>query len=197
MFHNVEQNTPEWLELRKGKFTASMFKDLFAKETTQTYQDAIYKVAFEVLTGESPESFTNEYMQRGHELEPEARTWYEFQNDIEILNGGFFELNQWVGASPDGLVGEDGIIEIKSPKYSTMINYLIDAELPSIYKWQVQGQLYVAERGWCDFIAYHPKLPRLSIRIERDDKAIKELDEVLKTAIHKAQTIINKLKEMK
>ena len=196
MFHNVEQNSPEWFDLRKGKFTASTFKDLFMKETTQGFQDALYKVAYERLTNESPESFSNEWMQRGSELEPEAREWYELETYNKVHNGGFFEHSEWIGASPDGLVGDDGLIEIKCPKYSTMIGYLINKELPKTYEWQVHGQLWVADRQWCDFVAYHPKLQPLIIRVERDKKHDTELAYQTITAIEKTQEIINKLKRV-
>jgi len=83
--HKVDQNSEEWFALRRGKFTASTFKDLFMGKDTQGYKDAIYKVAFERLTNQSPESFTNEYMQRGTELEPEARAWYEFEKEADQI----------------------------------------------------------------------------------------------------------------
>lgn len=194
IFNDVDQNSPEWLELRKGKFTASTFKDLFMKETTQGYQDAIYKVAFERLTNESPESFSNEWMQRGHELESEARRWYELETFNKVHNGGFFEYNSWIGASPDGLIGDDGLIEIKCPKYSTMMDYLIKKELPKAYYYQVHGQLLVTDRQWCDFVAYHPSLPKLILRIERDKEVDKEIFEKLFKAIKEVEQIINKLK---
>lgn len=192
--HRVEQNSNEWFALRRGKFTASTFKDLFMGKDTQGYKDAIYKVAFERLTNTSPESFTNEYMQRGTELEPEARAWYEFEKNVDVVDGGFFEYNDWVGASPDGLVGEDGLIEIKCPKFSTMMDYLIKKELPKAYFYQVHGQLLVADRQWCDFIAYHPSLPKFITRVERskenDDKILDKLFE----AIKQAEQIIKQIK---
>lgn len=194
IYHNIEQNTDEWLNLRKGKFTASSFKDLFMGKTTQGYQDAIYKVAFERLTDESPESYSNEWMQRGTELEPEARAWYEFEKDIKVNNGGFIEYNDWIGASPDGLIGDDGLIEIKCPKFSTMMDYLIKKELPKTYYYQVHGQMLVADRQWCDFIAYHPKLPRFILRIERNRDVDKEILDKLFEGIKKVESIINKIK---
>lgn len=194
MIHNVEQNSEEWLALRRGKFTASTFKDLFMGKETQGYKDAIYKVAFERLTNTSPESFTNEYMQRGTELEPEAMAWYEFEKNVEVIKAGFFEYNDWIGASPDGLVGEDGLLEIKCPKYSTMMDYLIKKELPKTYYYQVHGQLLVTDRQWCDFLAYHPSLPKFVLRVERDKKIDDEILDKLFEAIKKAETIINKLK---
>lgn len=192
--YKVEQNSDEWFALRRGKFTASTFKDLFMGENTQGYKDAIYKVAFERLTNTSPESFTNEYMQRGNELEPEARAWYEFEKNVEVIKAGFFEYNDWIGASPDGLVGDSGLIEIKCPKFSTMMDYLIKKELPKTYFHQVHGQLLVTDRQWCDFLAYHPSLPKFVLRVERDKKIDDEILDKLFEAIKKAETIINKLK---
>lgn len=194
-FHNIEQNSPEWYALRTGKFTASTFKDLFMKDSTLGFQDAIYKVAFERLSGEQAESFSNEWMQRGSELEPYAREWYELETFNKVHNGGFFELNEWVGASPDGLIDNDGLIEIKCPKYNTMMRYLVKKELPKDYEWQVHGQLWVTNRDWCDFVAYHPKLQPLVIRIERDINRDKQLGDQLGIAIEKVKEIIKLIKK--
>jgi putative phage-type endonuclease len=192
--YKVSQNSEEWLELRKGKFTASTFKNLFLSKTTAGYNNEIYRVVYERLTGESPESFSNEYMDRGHELEPFARSAYEMESFNTILDGGFFELNTYVGCSPDGLVDKDGQVEIKCPKYSTHIKYLLDKKLPSEYLYQVHGQLYVTGREWSDFIAYHPQLKPLVIRIYPDKKIIEEIETELKIAINKVEEIIHKLK---
>ena len=191
--HKVEQNTDEWMELRQGKFTASSFKDLFMSKTTAGYQKAIYKVVYERLTGEQPESFSNEYMERGHELEPLARKVYEVETFNTVEEAGFFELSEWVGASPDGLVDDDGIVEIKCPAFNTMIGYLVDPKLPSQYKHQVHGQLLVTGRKWCDFMCYHPKLKPIIIRIERDEAFIKEIEDKLNESIREVETIINKI----
>jgi putative phage-type endonuclease len=193
IFHDTQQNSEEWFNLRLGRFTASTFKDLFLSKTTKGFEKAIYQTVYERLTGESPESFTSDYMDRGHELEPLAKELYEQETFNTVLNGGFFELGEWIGASPDGLISENGIIEIKCPAYNTMINYLLTKKLPSIYKWQVHGQLYVTGRAYCDFMAYHPKLKPLIIRIERDENLIKELEEKLLESIELAKSIIQKL----
>lgn len=192
-FHNIEQNTAEWYELRKGKFTASCFKDLFSKETTATYRNALYKVVFERITGDTPEYYEGYWMNRGTELEPFARQAYEMETFNKVHNGGFFELNEWIGCSPDGLIGDEGLLEAKCPKYSTIIEYMLSGELPSIYFWQVQGQLYVTGRKWCDFIAYHPNLKPIIIRVERDEVNIQKLEECLNLSISKAKKIIQKL----
>lgn len=188
IYHDIQQNTDEWLRLRLGKFTASMFKDVMAKTNTATYTNAIYQIAYERITGEITNGYTNEWMERGKELEPEARLWYEL-NFEEVSNGGFF-CDDWVGASPDGLIGTEGLIEIKCPKPSTHIQYLIDNELPSIYQWQVQGQLYVTNRKWCDFVSYHPKLKPLVVRVNRDETIIAELQARLDQSIQKAKQIL-------
>ena len=195
-FHNIEQNSLEWSELRRGKFTASVFNDLFMKETTKTYQDVIYKIVYERLTSDIPESYSNEWMQRGHDLEPEARAIYELETFNKVHNGGFFELTDWIGASPDGLIGEDGLVEIKCPKYNTMIGYLLTKKVPLEYERQIQGQLYVTNRKWCAFVAYHPNLKPLIIRVEPNEEMITEIKEKLNEAIIKAKTIITKLKEL-
>lgn len=194
IYHNINQNSEEWFELRKGKFTASKFKDLFMSKKTSGYEKAIYQPVYERLTGESPESFKSDYMERGNELEPLAVELYEQETFNTVDNGGFFTLGDWIGASPDGLIGDKGILEIKSPAFNTMINYLIKGKLPSIYKWQVHGQLYVTGREWCDFIAYHPKLKPLIIRINKDESMITEIKNKLDESIIEAEKILNLIK---
>lgn len=188
IYHDIQQNTEIWFKLKAGKFSASIFKDVMAKTNTATYANIIYQIAYERITGEITNGYTNEWMERGKELEPEARLWYEL-NHNDVSNGGFF-CDDWVGASPDGLIGTEGLIEIKCPKPSTHIQYLMDNELPSIYQWQVQGQLYVTDRKWCDFVSYHPKLKPMVIRVERDDRLISELKEKLEESINKTKQIL-------
>jgi len=190
-FYNVEQNTEEWMKLRLGKFTSSTFCDIMGKDSTVGYKNAILKVVYERITGEIPEEYTNGWMERGKELEPQAKAWYEF-NFTEVSNGGFF-CDDWIGASPDAVVG-DGLLEIKCPKYSTHMQYLIDNTLPAKYKWQVQGQLFIAEKEYCDFLSYHPKLRPMCLRIGRNEKQIKELKLKLEEAINEAQKTIEVIK---
>lgn len=192
-FHNVEHNTEAWDKLRLGRFTASIFKDLFMGKQTAGYKKAIYAPVYERLTGEKPNDFQSDYMERGHEIEPVAAIHYAELKGVELQPGGFWTVGDWIGASPDRLVGDDGLLEIKSPAWNTMFDYLLKQSLPNIYHWQVVGQLYVTGREWCDFIAYHPKLKPLIIRIERDDREIAKLKEVLDEAIHKSQDILRRL----
>lgn len=193
-FHNVTQGTDEWFNLRKGKFTASNFKDLFAKETTATYEKAIYKVVYERLTNEKVESeFQSYYMKRGTELEAEALKRYSLITFNKVNNGGFVELNDFIGASPDGLIGETGLVQVKCPAFNTMINYLLKKQLPTEYHWQVYGEMFVTGREWCDFFAYHPALECVVIRVFKDLEIEKELSHRLEKSINLVKDILTKL----
>ena len=193
IIHNLEQNTPEWDIARSGKFTASMFGDLFAAKSTDKYENAIYRVAFERVTGERVPTYSNALMERGHELEPMARESYEMQTFNLVEEVGFCELNEWVGCSPDGLVGTDGLIEIKCPAYNTFMRYVDSGKLPTQYKYQVHGQMYVTGRKWVDFVAYHPPFKPFILRVERDEEVCKKIESALNEAIEKAKKIIEKL----
>jgi putative phage-type endonuclease len=193
IIHKIDQNTEQWLDLRRGKFTASSIKHLFSKPTTAAYEKAIYSVAFERLTGQSPESFSNEWMQRGHELEASARMHYELTTGNSVEDGGFVEMDEWVGCSPDGLVDDDGLLEIKCPVFNTHMNYLMNGKLPSTYKWQVHSQIWITDRKWCDFMSYYPGLKEFIIRVNRDDALIAELEKAVESAKAEVEQIIKKL----
>jgi len=193
---DIAQNSDEWMEIRRGRFTASSFADLFMSKSTAGYKKAIRKVVYERLTGESPESFKSDYMDRGHEIEPLAREQYEINSFNTVKNGGFFELDEWVGCSPDGLIDDDGLLEIKSPAYNTFIDYLLSGQVPSEYTYQIQGQLYVTGRKWTDFVAYHPSLPIIIIRVYPDSAIIEQIKTNLAVAISEAKTMITKIKAL-
>ena len=194
IIHNVEQGGEEWAKLRSERFTASNFVDLFAKETTQAYQNLINDVVYGKITGEPIETFQNDYMKRGSELEPFAREAYELETFTKVNQVGFIELDEWVGYSPDGLIGEDGLIEIKAPKHSTLIEAHLSQKIPTKYYWQMMGGLYVTGRLWCDYYVYHPKLKPLLIRVERNESDIKLLEEKLNEVIEIAKQRIEKVK---
>jgi len=183
IYYDIQQNSDEWLVLRSGKITASEFADAMSGESTLGYKRLIYKKRAEIRLGEPEESFSNEWMERGHELEPDALKLYEAKNLVITKNGGFFEHSKYIGASPDRLVGEDGLLEIKCPKASTMERYIDENRLPNEYKWQVQGQLFVTDRKWCDFMAYHPMYEPIIIRVVRDEEMIKALSERLNLTV--------------
>lgn len=172
---NCEQQSEEWFAIKLGKVSASRFSEVLNKKTgRRTY---MLKLLAERLSGETAPSYSNKAMDFGAEYEPRARAYYEaLYGKIEQV--GFVELNEDVGCSPDGLVGENGLIEIKCPYPSTHLSYIDKNVLPAVYKPQVQGQLWVTGRKWCDFVSYNPKIkarPFWKIRIFRDEDYIKEL----------------------
>lgn len=192
IIHDVVQGSEEWFACRRGKFTASNFSDLFMGKTTKTYNNLISQVVFERLTGETPESFSNEWMDRGIQLEAEAIERYESETFCKVKRVGFVELNEWVGGSPDGFV-KDGLIEVKCPKFSTLIDYILSGEIPSDYMYQMQGEMMVTGRPWCDFFAYHPKMKPLIRRVPRDEAMIEAITKELAKAIETAQQRLEKI----
>lgn len=176
--HEIEQNTPEWLALRMGLPTASQFATIMAKgrsggdsKTRQTY---LYKLAGEILTGEPMDNFSNAHMERGHEMEPEARSYYAFMSDVEPQQVGFI-TNGPKGCSPDSLIGCDGMLEIKTKLPHLMMAVLEADTFPAEHRAQCQGQLWVAEREWVDLTCYWPKMPPFIKRAYRDDAYIAEI----------------------
>jgi hypothetical protein len=197
--YDIEQNSEEWNALRLGKFGSSMHADLFAAKTTATYKNAIIKVAFERVTGESEESYSNKWMQRGHEKEPFAVENYELFSFNTCENAGYYEYDEFTGASPDRkIVGLNGGCEFKCPSFQVYNEYLETNRLPKNYYWQVIGQLLCT--GW-DFIDYmpfsSPKLKQLLIRVERADhlEAIEQLKTKLAECIEDVKILIERIKQ--
>ena len=162
IFHDVEQNTDAWLELRLGKITASKYGVIMANEDKSFGEPAkryALQLALERITGNKAEfSFSNEHMERGHEQEPIARLLYEEERFIEITNGGFFDHGEY-GDSPDGLVGRDGVIEIKSVIAPTHYDTLLRNSFDPAYRWQLIGHLDGTGRNWVDFVSYCAEFP--------------------------------------
>ena len=179
---NLEQGSPEWLQARLGVPTASAFDKIITptgKASTQTDAYA-KKLVAEWLCGEPLDEYGNAWMQRGNELEPQARSFYEFQTDCTVEQVGFvLRDDELVGCSPDGLVGEKGLVEIKCPAPHTHVDYLLSGTIPNKYRPQVQGQMMLTGREWCDFVSYHPLMAPVIIRVERDDAFIETLNELL------------------
>ena len=188
--HNIPQNSQEWLDMRLGRFTASSVKNLLMKPTTKGYQDEIKRVAFEKLTGMQAETFSNEWMERGHALEDEARNTYQVETFTVVDDGGFFTFGDTMGASPDGLIDDQGLVEIKCPKYTTIIDYLMKEEVPNIYYPQIQMQLLCSGRKWCDFVAYHPGLKLMIKRVEFYKEYCDDLIKVVEEAMKQVNEII-------
>ncbi len=175
IYDDIVQGSDEWVNVKLGKISASHFSEVLNKGSgRKTY---MYRLLGERLSGESYEAYSNKTMERGIEVESEARVHYEALYG-PVQQVGFIEQNDFVGCSPDGLVGDDGMIEIKCPFPSTHARYIIENKLPATYKSQVQGQLMVTERQWCDFVSFDPRVkshPFWCIRVYRDEDYIKEL----------------------
>ena len=179
------QGTPEWLLERCGKVTASRIADLMARtKSGYSASRANYaaQIVAERLTGCVQPSFTNAAMIHGTETEPEARRAYEFFVDCDVQQTGFVPHPQiaMAGASPDGLVGDDGLLELKCPNVATHIETLLSGTIPDKYMKQMQFQMACTGRTWCDFASYDNRLPeamRLFVqRVPRDDEAIAEIE---------------------
>ncbi|WP_299075610.1 lambda exonuclease family protein [uncultured Paraglaciecola sp.] len=171
------QGSEGWFAARSGIPTASAFNKIITSTGKSSDQRMTYMrtLLAERIAGPRENALDGmHYIERGKELEPEARSWYEMAKGVLIEVPGLCYRNEQreEGASPDGLVGDDGSLEIKCPKDSTHISYMEKAALPSTYLPQVQGQLYVTGRKWCDFLSYHPDLPPVCVRVERDEKFI-------------------------
>ena len=183
---DVAQGSTEWRRLRAGKPTASQFHRIFTAKTCKPSSSAPgyrYELLAELIMGRPMDSVKTYDMARGTALESDAAAWYAFQCDIEPEVVGFCTTDdEKIGASPDRLIGSDGLLELKGPSPSQHIEYMLFPKrgVDTDYKVQVQGQLYVCERDWCDICSYHPELPRVIVRVERDDAYIKQLERELK-----------------
>lgn len=173
-----DQGSPEWFACRLGIPTASMFatvmargKDGGASVTRRTY---LLKLAGEILTGEPADNFSNDHMQRGHDMEADARNLYAFLEDAEPEQIGFIR-NGGAGCSPDSLIDSDGLLEIKTKLAHLHIEALLRDGIPPEHRAQCQGQLWVAEREWLDLAIYWPKLPLIVRRVHRDEAYIRQI----------------------
>jgi len=196
-FYNVDQNSEEWAALRLGKFTASMFGDLFAKKDTATYKNAIIKVAYERVTGECEEMYSNKWMQRGHDKEPFAAENYELFTFNRLENGGFYEYDDFIGASPDRkIVGKNGGCEFKCPSAQVYNEYLETGRIPRSYYWQLHGQLLCTGWDFIDYMPYSsPKLKQILTTIERDEAILTQLKEQLQIAIEEVNILIERIRQ--
>ena len=194
-----EQGTEEWLAARRGKPSASMFSKLITMtgKPSSSAQGYIDELVAEVITGET-EHFSNSHTERGTALEPEARESYEFITDNEVLECGFIvDPTFSYGCSPDGLVTENGQsvggLEIKCPAAKTQASYWRDPTLAVKKYWcQIQGCMWLTGRDWWDLFTYHPKMPHVLVRVDRDDEFIEKMAVEVKAAATAIKTQVEK-----
>lgn len=194
---DCSQNSEAWKRARMGIATASSFKTVMASgrsgAESLTRKKYLMQLAGEILTGEPMENYSNSAMDRGHAMEAEARNYYSFIADVEPEQVGFIR-NGRKGASPDSLIGSDGLLEIKTACPHILIELVLKDDFPPEHKAQVQGQLWVSEREWTDLIVYWPNLPPLVKRQMRDDNYIRTLAAALNQFNDELDAIVQKVK---
>ena len=193
---NSEQGSDAWHVARLGMATASRFTDVLAKTRSgysTSRKNYAVELALEQITGNRQEFFKTTAVLWGTETEPVARLEYELITGNEVEETGFWKHDILpIGASPDGLVNKDGLLEIKCPNSATHLETLISGKVPRQYIAQVQGQLLITERNWADFVSYDPRMPENAkikiIHVERDEEFIKEL-------IHELEEFVKEVDE--
>jgi putative phage-type endonuclease len=198
----MEQRTDEWLRVRLGKVTASRLADVMAKTKSgygASRENYMTDLLVERLTGSMAGGFTNSAMEWGIEHEKDARLFYAFLTEQMVTEVGFVphpEIADF-GASPDGLVGTDGLVEIKCPNTKTHIETLITDKIARKYILQMHAQMMCTGREWCDFVSYDPRLPdhmQLYVqRVHRDDELVEEIETEVTAFLDQLSGIMNAL----
>ena len=189
--NNHTQGSDEWLQSRLGKPTASNFGKLITPtgKPSTSAEGYINELIAQRITGELPEFYTNEAMARGNELEPAAKAMYEFMHGVEVVEVGLCLHDEFeCGASPDGLVGDEGGIEVKCTLPHTHVSYLRAGDVPGKYVPQIQGCLWITQREWWDLMCYHPAMEDLIVRVYRDEEYIKKLADAVTRAVEIIET---------
>ena len=175
----MQQRSEAWYRARAGRITGSRFARAMAARNSDAFLGLVAELAAERKTGRSQDGgYVNAAMQWGIDHEPSARQWYERKHGCRVGEIGFVvhRVHDFVGVSPDGLVGNDGLIEIKCPQMKNFRQVLESRAMPARYRWQVQGQLWVCGRDWLDFVCFHPPEQGIAIRIVRDDDDFSRLE---------------------
>lgn len=189
---NIIQGTYEWDEIRLGKLTGSDFHTFLGKQQEKKDEKLAEKATERVLGDTDRESFTTKAMERGHILEPEARRLYQAITDNPVKEVGFVSLGDYIGCSPDGVVGESGLLEIKCPMAKNFLLWRNKQYIKPEYKTQIQFNLYVSGREWCDFFVYHPRLGYYMVRVEKEP----EYQDKIASAIEECITKIKEYEEL-
>ena len=194
------QGSDEWLALRGGIPTASQFHTVLARGKgggdSITRRKYMYTLAGQIITGEFVTAWEgNEHTERGKLLEADAIAQYEFAHDIDTQTVGFLRRGR-AGASPDRLVGDAGLVEVKTRLPHLQIELLLSGEVPTEHKAQIQGELWVSGREWCDFVSYWPKLALFHKRVYRDEMYICDLAKAVDVFNEELDALVQRLKAM-
>ncbi len=189
--HNFEQRTEDWYNIRKGKMTASNAETIIANgKGLETY---IYNLMAEYYSSAEKENYINADMQRGIDLEPEAKIEFQFYTGLDIKEVGCVELNEYILASPDGLIGDNGLIEIKCPNDSIYFKLLLSNNIKPEYIAQMQMQMYVTDRQYCYFVSYNPNFEK-SLYIKKINRDAEMIDK-LKKGLERGTQLIKEIKK--
>jgi hypothetical protein len=199
---DVVQGSWEWFEARRGIPTASRFSAILARgkggaESKMRYT-YMKQLAGEIMTGEPMETYTNEKMERGKKHEPDLRARYAFERDVDVQQVGFLRMNPDLcatGCSPDGLIGDDGMVEFKSAEPPILIDILRSDPEAMNHMPQIQGGLWISGRKWCDLVIGWPKMPLSITRINRSDTYIGPLSVAVKTFNTELAALVKELKD--
>lgn len=191
--HNVKQCSEKWFTLKLGKLSASHAQAISANGAG--LDTLVYKLVAERLSGKREDTYTNPDMERGIEQEKLAASSYEMETGFETKEIGFCELDEYTGASPDRLVNKDGLIEVKCVRGNVYVKLLHTKKIDTGYVWQMQMQMLVTGRKWCDFVVFNENFSDLVIiRVERDEKAIDKLKIGLELGIEQIKKILEEVK---
>ncbi len=187
--YKVKQQSDKWFALKLGKFSASSAQAIAT--AGKGLDTIVYQKVAEKLSGKRESTYSNPDMERGNKQEDIARSSYEMETGNKVKQVGFCELNEYVGASPDGLIGKDGLVEIKCQRNSNYIRSRYTKKIDTGYLWQMQMQMYVTDRKWCDFVVFNENFPNLLItRVNRDEKIIEKIKNGLDKGIKLFKEVI-------
>jgi hypothetical protein len=194
---NCEQGSPEWYACRAGIPTASEFATVMASgrgAESKTRRKYLLTLIAERLTGQCVEGYSNGHMERGKAMEGDARDLYAFMTNLEPQPVGFMRRGR-AGASPDSLIGESGLLEIKTKLPHLQLECLLGDKLPPEHKAQCQGQLWISGREWLDFVSYWPGLPLFRKRVERDEPYIAEIQVAVAEFLGEMDRLVELIKQ--
>ena len=197
VLHDVAQYSEEYDRLKIGIPTSSNFHKVITLQGKPSKQWRAYACVLiaERILQQRIEFYNSPAMERGLIVEAEAADWYEFDQDLTVQRIGFITDDEHrMGCSPDRLVGDEGLLEIKAPLPQTQVEYWISGELSERFRPQLQGQLYITQRSWVDILCWHDVLPKLIMRVEPDDQFIKALDRELRIFNYFIEGVMEKIR---
>lgn len=189
--HKIKQGSDKWLKLRLGKFGSTDAQAIASQG--RGMETKCYEKVAELITGELGYQYTNPDIERGNNLEDMARSAYEIATGNIVKQVGYVEVSDHVGGSPDGLVDDDGLIEIKCPNNINFVRFLDTRKIDSAYMWQMQHLIHITNRKWCDYVVFNEALDRIEVeRVVADEKMVKKLEEGLEVGVKRLKKLWKK-----